>query len=932
MKRIVTACVSVLLMRGDVIAQTTPDSVTVTFRTYKVPGRNVFVPGEFNNWGSNVNGVISPGDASQMSYDSNLEAYVKTYNFQIHDFGREIADSVYQYKFNDGGCSGCWYSDPLNPEQYGPFNNSVLRLTTLFWFQYYPTLAGSTITRITAGLVHANSDSIVSVRLSTGISEDDSLTTADITGSYDRQLRIVDHTLGNPIGRLNFVRLVAENDKGDSVVFKSGGIIVSNLPLPPYARHGVTLPSLESGDSVTFRLRVPGRDYVLLRVASIAQDPKSAPAITMRNGGDGNWWMNVSLDPQTYEYLYELDDGSRIYDPWGRWSGTNGTRFVLGPAGLTADDYVWSSTTYQRSPLNRLVIYELNISEFAGGVLGKSAGQAAFRDLIGLLPHFNSLGVNAIELMPINDFGNIGTSGFSWGYDVSHHFALEPQYGTPRDFKEFVDSAHARGIAVIVDVVFNHLNDPGPLWQMLPNVSTNPYFKSTSDPRPNEDALFFFKDMDHFTPETQEYVYEVLKMWIDEYRVDGFRYDFTQGIGWDVNQPELGILGWANRIAAEYGDNIYQIAEHLPESPALISLSGLTSGWHDSFHDEIFKDLIPSQKPPLSNFPSLVLGLGAYPGNDIPASPGSYADRTQPVNATVNHDEQSLIYELLSFQGVTDTLVALKRDKAYAVFMFASLGIPMLWQGMEFGEPRGWGKAGDPDKLAYRPVRWNLGTTGRGEEHFRWYKTLCYQRRFNPALFDGSLQIVKRYDAQRTLVWGLSDNQSNSQIMVIGNLSDADQTITDVPWLSVGNWYDVFDQTVFDVPSAPVASIPVPGFTMRVFSNKTDSALNIPVSVETEGDRIIPEQFQLHQNYPNPFNPSTTLVYHLPEESFVNLAVYDLLGREITTLVNSVRPPGIHRVRWDGRVQSGSDASTGVYFVRIQAKNFVGVRKIILVR
>src|SRR3990172_6080701 len=147
--------------------------------------------------------------------------------------------------------------------------------------------------------------------------------------------------------------------------------------------------------------------------------------------------------------------------------------------------------------------------------------------------------------MPINDFGSVGASGHSWGYDVNSYFALEPSYGTPGQFKALVDSVHARGMAVIVDVVFNHLNDTGPLWQMQPDAGQNPYFKLNNDFRPNEDALFFFRDMDHWTAQTQELIYAVLKMWIDEYRVDGFRYDFTQGIGWSVNEPDKGILGWA---------------------------------------------------------------------------------------------------------------------------------------------------------------------------------------------------------------------------------------------------------------------------------------------------------------------------------------------------------------------------------------------------
>src|ERR1051326_494553 len=303
-----------------------------------------------------------------------------------------------------------------------------------------------------------------------------------------------------------------------------------------------------------------------------------------------------------------------------------------------------------------------------------------------LLPHFQSLGINAIELMPITDYGNIGASGFSWGYDLSSYLSIEPGYGTPADLKALVDSAHGRGIAMILDVVYNHLNDPSPLWQMQPDEAANPYFKLCTDQRPNEDGLCYFRDVDHWAPETQELVYTALKMWIDDYKVDGFRYDYTQGIGWSRYDTTHGVLGWANRIDREYAGRIYQIAEHLPESPALLYYSGITSSWHDSFHDEIF-NIAATQNVNLSNLESLVLDLGSYSfyNNDTPSVPTAYANRTEPVNMTVNHDEQSLVYEMTTFHGISMD-VARRRDRLYSTMMFTSAGVPMLWEGMEHSE------------------------------------------------------------------------------------------------------------------------------------------------------------------------------------------------------------------------------------------------------
>ncbi|MEX1138985.1 MAG: alpha-amylase family glycosyl hydrolase [Bacteroidota bacterium] len=950
MAKIATIAFVVVIFRADSLAQSAADSITITFRTHKPPSPSQFVPGEFNNWGPNDSGgIIADTAISKMSYSGSSLGWTKTYTFKIHDSfdpNRTLGDSAYQYKFNEGGAT--WYSDPLNPEQNASeFNNSVLRLSHLFWFELYGIASGSDYTGFTVGLVHANSDSITAVSFETGLTELDPLTVVDVTGNYNRSLRVLSFTLANPIPQSNYFRLVAHNDKGDSVVYRRISYNVKTIAMPAGTLHGVTLPT-SPGDSARFRLHVPGKSLVLLRIAPLGQLPAGLdPIVLHKNTSSNDWWRNVAVEPNTtYEYYYEFSDGKKIHDPWGRETGAQGTRFSTGPAGLSADDYQWGSTDYQRPPLHQLVIYELNVAEISGNhPTNIPSGPGTFQDLIKILPHFNDLGINALELMPVNDYGNIGPSGFSWGYDISHHFALEPVYGTPRDFKELVDSAHARGIAIIVDVVFNHLNDPGPLWQMAPDESVNPYFKyppvssvpsGPTEQRPNEDGLVFFRDMDHFTQLTQDYIYTNLKMWIDEYRVDGFRYDYTQGIGWDVNDPTMGILGWANKIAQDYGDSVYQIAEHLPESPALIYHSGLTSGWHDSFRDELFWEA-KQQTRPLQDIRNLVIGLGAYPGNDSPGTPSVYAGRVEPVNATVTHDEQSIVFELRTFDNKSEAL-ALIRDKLVGGMMFTSLGIPMLWQGMEFGESRGWANEGL--KLSYRPVDWNRQSLAQAVSHFKYYKNMIYQRRYNPALTNGTLSHLAFYDFtvtngvlnERALVWGFSDTVSSAAVVVAANLYDYPDTLQNVPWLGNGTWYDVFTQSPLTVVDSVVTSLIIPAYSLKVFSNKTDSALGIPVSVEQSEPTMLPANFALHPGYPNPFNPLVHLNFELPASSDLTLRIYNLLGQEIAVLVDGPLSGGRHTVQWHGLDKYGRMVPSGVYFVRMQTREIAFVQKLLLLR
>lgn len=895
------------------------DSVDVTFR-YRISGKsNVSLPGEFNNW--------TPS-AAPMEYQGN-DLYTRTERLRIGGAPNGGIPGAYQYKFWYSGIT-VWPNDPLNHHvNEADHNNSFLFIQDPTIYHFLPNertgIVDTPRPTISAYLYPKVGTVVDTATIALTI---DDTTLTHLGDYYDFATQQLVVPLGFDLADGSHTAILNAGANADTVTFVVQSQSVKLRALPSYARHGVTLPGAASDDSTTLRLRVPEMTAVLLRIAPLGEDPAAGDAFLMhKDPATDDWWINLDLAPGTYEYFYQTDNGL-IYDPWGRWNGEKGSRFTIGPEGLTADDYVWQSNDYVRPPLDRLIIYELHVGEFGGGFFGLGGGQAGFAELTALLPHLDSLGVNAIEVMPVNDFGNVGASGHSWGYDINHYFALEPSYGTPRDFKVLVDSAHARGIAVIVDVVFNHMNDTGQLWQMLPDAGPNPYFKPQSVLRPNEDALFFFRDLDHWTDETQEIVFESLKMWIDEYRVDGFRYDFTQGIGWNMNQPDRGILGWANRIAEEYDNRIYQIAEHLPESPALIFHSGLTGGWHDSYHDKVFDEARFANSansfraPTLAELEDLALDLGAFPGNDNPSTPSRYGDRTEPVNMNVNHDEQSLIFEMVTFQGIS-TPEAVQRDKLYATLMFTSLGIPMLWQGMEFSEPRGWGSEGA--KLSYRPVTWSLLETERGQAHLTYYRALIRHRRRNPALYRGELQRLQRFADQRVLVWGFDDATSGEQVMAVANFNDEEQTISDVAWLSAGDWHNIFDQSVFTVDQVPMPSLTLPAYTAVVFASSPDSAV---VSV-TAPDPVQPTAFRLYPNYPNPFNAGTTVRYDLPRPVAVRISVHNVLGQRIRLLVDEVQAAGSHVVRWDGRDGRGRPAPSGVYLVRMQAGEFVRTMKVL---
>ena len=179
-------------------------------------------------------------------------------------------------------------------------------------------------------------------------------------------------------------------------------------------------------------------------------------------------------------------------------------------------------------------------------------------------------------------------------------------------------------------------------------------------------------DWDHFNARTVEYINQVNKIWLEEYKVDGFRYDATRMIGWNLSQPEYGIPAWTSAIA-ETDPSVYQIAEHLPVDPWLVNNTSLTSSWHDSFHDRLLEH-IHGSNPSTLTLMNQVVRLYEY------SNSGSYYQYpTQAVKYMVSHDEQSFIQEMVTFSNYS-LEQARDKDKFYATILFTSQGIPMIFQ------------------------------------------------------------------------------------------------------------------------------------------------------------------------------------------------------------------------------------------------------------
>ena len=892
-------------------------SLEVTFRYVAGPNDDftrVFIPGTMpsgssNDWGPNSNGVISPSAPSRMDYNQTTDSYERAYSLNVGD--------EHQYKIhfhhNSSGSDYTWIPDPLNPLTTDDnWTNSILQVTDPLLFQEARHLNNSgEVTGFSMGIFA--SESVDSIRYSIG---GDTLPGTE----YYQNNGVLYIPFNPPLSVYDPIWVQASISGSWDTVYDFGAIEIIEAPMPG----GIDLGPTWLNNSMFLAVYAPSQPVMRVIVNTLENSSEEPEALTMYKDPNiqDTWWIELDLPNGEYEYEYLLINGNRIADPFSRRLTNGKTRIEIGPGGIsTADDFVWSSNDYIRPSLDTLIIYELHVDDFSA----QGNGQGTFSDVIDKLDHLKMAGVNAIELLPITEFP--GTH--SWGYDPQLMSAVEENYGTPEEFMRLVDEAHSRGIAVIIDLVWNHIKSTSPIWEIQPDYDLNPYIKLHTDLNPNEaEGSWGMLDWDHFNTRTIDYINRVNKIWVDEYRVDGFRFDAMYMIGWDMQQQEYGIPAWSTALR-NHDPTVYQIAEHLPSNPWLIENTDLSSGWHDSFHDRLLND-VHGQSLSTMSIMRQIIGLHEYSDWGDP-----YNSRTQAVKYMVSHDEQSILQEMVTFNSYSIE-EARSRDKFYATILFTSLGIPMLFQGQEFGLQTGWDDDNnngnyDDEKLQYRPVDWSLLDTETGQSHLEHYSKLAKLRKSNPAFYEGTFYDLYRYTSQKVIVYGYKDespNNNNDQVVVVANFSSLERTIENVPFLSSGTWHDALspanvitiDQdNYYDEYSIPAKSA-------IVFTNR-DYQLTIPSSNES-----VPNQFEIVECYPNPFNGKLNIRYHISNTSNIHATIYDLSGKVIKSFEYEQKYPGQHQLIWDTKNNNGDAVATGLYFISLSSENRTTNKKVLYLK
>ena len=547
-----------------------------------------------------------------------------------------------------------------------------------------------------------------------------------------------------------------------------------NATRPAGVENGVTV----NGNEATFVLFAPNKKSVVL----LGDFNDYAPSNEYMMKKDGNYfWTTVTGLEEGVEYGYQyLVDGTikigdpyatKILDPWNdKWIDASVyPNLKAYPSEYTSDivsvfeinptEYQWTATNYERPAENSLAIYELLIRDFTE--------QGSINAVTAKLDYLDTLGVNAIELMPIQEFdGND-----SWGYNPCFYFATDKAYGTDEAYKYFIDECHKRGIAVIVDVVFNHATGQHPYAKMWWDAGANK--TNSQNPFFNVDAPHnwsVFHDFNHTYTETVNYFDDVLEYWLEEYNVDGFRFDLTKGFvqnpgNYDAggySAERIGILKHYAQTIRAVDEDAYIIFEHFcdqsEENELYNSVGALC--WNNNQRN---------------GYKQSVLG---YTGS-------SFADfKKGRVNNIETHDEERIAYDAVKYaqSWAKPWNVLTKRLQAAYAFHFLTPYPKMMWQFGELGYDVSIEENGRTGK---KPVRWNY-----------------YEDANRKALYDAVAKVIswrtdnEDYYGQDNLTvhtWSVGDAQMGGKVLVmdkvivVANFNNA-QSTTSVNVPSAGEW------------------------------------------------------------------------------------------------------------------------------------------------
>ena len=710
----------------------------------------------------------------------------------------------------------------------------------------------------------------------------------------------------------------------------------SVAPLPAGVRDGINY--LPGNTSVVLVLNAPGKT----RVSVIGEFPGSnwteQTSYVMNKTPDGNyWWLQINgLTPGT-EYAFQyLVDGSlkvgepyaeKILDPSNDGTITPATYPSLKPypTGLTsgivsvvqtnAPGYTWAVNNFSRPDKRNLVIYELLLRDFVAA--------HDWKTLKDTLSYFKTMGINAIELMPFNEFeGNE-----SWGYNPDYFLAPDKYYGPKNLLKEFIDACHIQGIAVIMDMVLNHTTGLNPLaalyWNSATNqpAANNPWLNVTAQHPYN-----VFNDFNHESLRTRYFSSRVIEHWLQEYKLDGFRFDLSKGFtqntncGGSTSNESCFAQYDASRVAIwkRYYDTTqlkspgsYAILEHFAANNEEIELSdyGMLLWGNANYNfSEASMGWVPT-----SNFESFLHTTRGW-------------SKPHLIGYMESHDEERMMYRNLQFgntsnssHNIRDLNTALRRVELCAGFFLTAPGPKMIWQFGELGYDFSINRCTDGTinnncRLSNKPIRWDYKDVVQRKRLYDIFSSLN-KLRFHPWYKD--VFIANNINLARNLsgafkTMTIRSATDSSVLCVVGNFDVTAQTGT-FTFPVAGTWYNYLNAGTFTATGG-VQNITLQPGEFHIYLNR--NLINAVVTPVTTTNTTSNELQAVV--YPNPANVTAVLDITLPQTGKVQVDLLNSLGQKVTTIFSGNLSRGKHRIPLNDKI---NNLPAGTYLIIVQSFN-----------
>ena len=681
-----------------------------------------------------------------------------------------------------------------------------------------------------------------------------------------------------------------------------------------------------TSSSYVFQLFAPGKNNVFLLCP--ANNFQLDGSFQMKRSLDGdNFWIELPRSlfangKNVYQFL--VDNQIVIADPFSevvldpnhdQWVADeviselpdypNSASGIVSVFDLEEEEYDWEVDSFSAPKKDDLVIYELLIRDFLS--------DRRYTSLTDTLDYLERLGINAIELMPIQEF----EANDSWGYNPSFHMAVDKYYGSRDELKRFIDEAHKRGMAVILDVVFNHCFSQSPLAQLYWNAGA--FSPSEESPYLNVTARHPFNvgyDFNHESPATNYWVKRVLRHWIEEFKFDGFRFDLSKGLTQTNSGNDAGFMSQydASRISIlkDYADYIwsldpdnYVILEHFADNSEEIELANYGMMlWGNMNHQ--FNEAVMGFKSSLDWTDYRVRGW----------------QEPHVVAYMESHDEERLMYRSLNFgeregnYSTRELNTALDRVAAAHCLFMCIPGPKMMWQFGEMGFDYSINRCSDGSisndcRLTPKPVRWD-------------YLDDYYRSR----LFDvvsSMIHLKTSYPSFSTRDYTFNDanfylktvhlNHPEMDVVCLVNFRVTDTEINP-KFQYPGTWYEYFSGDTLEVSNVN-EKLPFKPGEYRLYTSK---AISPEGGILSHTKELVELDVEL---FPNPAQRGGDLQIILDEAS--EIEQIELLS--ITGAYHSMdfeRSASVLRIKIPGHL------TPGVYLIRIAGEQSFSIHELIL--